>query len=70
MNEDIIKGKWNEVKGKLKQQWAQLNDDDIQKMKGTQEELRGLLQQKCGFEKERAEKEIQEFIKKNNLTNR
>lgn len=65
MNKDIIKGNWKEVKGKLKQQWGKLTDDNIAKMNGTTEELEGLLQQSYGYEKDRAKKEINDFIDHN-----
>lgn len=65
MNQDIISGKWHEVKGKLKQQWANFTDDDIEKMQGTHEALQGLLQKKYGYQKDAAEKEIDNFIKTN-----
>ena len=67
MNPDIIKGHWHEIKGKLKQQWGDLTDDDISKLHGSQEELEGLLQKKYGYKKDRIEKEIDEFIKQNRL---
>jgi uncharacterized protein YjbJ (UPF0337 family) len=65
MNKDIIQGKWNELKGKVKQQWGKLTDDDLAQLKGTQEELSGLLQQKYGHKKEEAEKIICDFFNKN-----
>lgn len=64
MNEDIIKGKWHEIKGRLKQQWAKVTDDEIAQMKGSFEELQGVIQQKYGYQKEQAHKEIQDFIDK------
>jgi uncharacterized protein YjbJ (UPF0337 family) len=67
MNQDIIKGNWNEIKGKLKQQWGELTDDDIRKMEGSHEELQGILQKNCGYQKEKAQKYIDAFIKQNNL---
>lgn len=65
MNSDIVKGKWHEVKGKLKQQWGKLTDDDIEKMQGSYEELSGRLQKKYGYQKDQCEKEIKSFIDKN-----
>lgn len=65
MNKDIIKGHWLEVKGKLKQQWAKLTDDDIAEMEGNQDELMGRLQKHYGFEKDHAHEEINKFLKKN-----
>jgi uncharacterized protein YjbJ (UPF0337 family) len=62
MNKDIIKGKWKEIKGQLKQQWGDLTDDDISKMEGNYEELEGLLQKKYGYKREEAAKEIETFV--------
>lgn len=65
MNKEIIKGKWKELKGHVKQQWAELTDDDILKIEGNADELSGLLQKKYGYAKDRAEKEIDAFVEKN-----
>lgn len=66
MNIDTIKGRWHEIKGKVKQQWGKLTDDEISKMKGSTEELTGALQKAYGYEKDKAQKEIKKFIKTNN----
>ncbi|MFN0047972.1 MAG: CsbD family protein [Cytophagales bacterium] len=47
-----IKGNWNEMKGKLKQKYAQLTDDDLMFAEGKEDELMGRLQQKLGSTKE------------------
>lgn len=47
-----IKGQWNEVKGKLKQKWAQLTDDDLLFEAGKEDELFGRIQQRTGESKE------------------
>jgi uncharacterized protein YjbJ (UPF0337 family) len=52
MNTLTIKGNWNEIAGKLKQQFAQLTDDDLLFKEGKEEELMGRLQQKLGKTKE------------------
>jgi len=62
MNEDIIKGRWKEVKGKVKQQWSKLTDDQIGQMSGSYIELEGLLQKNYGYQKDQAKKEIDAFI--------
>jgi uncharacterized protein YjbJ (UPF0337 family) len=54
-----FKGSWNEVKGKLKQKYAQLTDDDLAFVEGKDEELLGRLQQKLGKSKEDLRKEIE-----------
>lgn len=63
MNNDIIQGKWQEVKGKLTKQWGKITDDDIVKMRGSHEELQGILQQRYGYQKEKCEEEINSFLK-------
>jgi uncharacterized protein YjbJ (UPF0337 family) len=67
MNQDTVKGHWKEIKGKLKQQWGNLTDDDIARLNGSREELEGLLQQRYGYERDRIEKEIDNFLDKNRL---
>jgi uncharacterized protein YjbJ (UPF0337 family) len=52
MNTLIIKGNWHEIAGKLKQQYANLTDDDLLFKEGKQEEMMGRLQQKLGTTKE------------------
>jgi uncharacterized protein YjbJ (UPF0337 family) len=54
-----LKGSWNEVKGKLKQKYAQLTDDDLTFAEGKDEELLGRLQQKLGKSKEDLRREIE-----------
>jgi len=54
-----FKGSWNEVKGKLKQKYAQLTDDDLTFAEGKDEELLGRLQQKLGKSKEDLRQEIE-----------
>jgi uncharacterized protein YjbJ (UPF0337 family) len=56
-----IKGNWNELKGKLKQKYAQLTDDDLTFAEGKEEELLGRLQQRLGKKKEEIRREIEEF---------
>lgn len=65
MNVEIIKGQWHVIKGKLKEQWGKLTDDEIVQMEGTAEELAGALQKAYGYDKEEAKKEIKKFIDQN-----
>jgi len=60
MNKLIIKGNWNETAGKLKQQFANLTDDDLLLVEGKEEEFLGRLQKKLGKTKE----EVQKIISK------
>lgn len=63
MNKDILKGKWKEAKGQVKAKWGKLTDDDLAEVKGNREALLGKLQTRYGYEKARAEKELEAFEK-------
>jgi uncharacterized protein YjbJ (UPF0337 family) len=54
-----VKGAWNEVKGKLKQKYGELTDDDLKFAEGKEDELYGRLQQRLGKSKEELRKEIE-----------
>ena len=56
-----LKGGWNEVKGKLKQKYGQLTDDDLTFVQGKDDELLGRLQQKLGKSKEELRREIEKL---------
>ena len=59
MNKLTIEGNWNEIKGKLKQKYGSLTDDDLTFAKGKEEELYGRLQQKLGKTKDEIKREIE-----------
>jgi uncharacterized protein YjbJ (UPF0337 family) len=59
MNELTLKGNWNEIKGKLKQKYADLTDDDLLYAEGKEDELYGKLQQKLGKTKEELKRELE-----------
>jgi uncharacterized protein YjbJ (UPF0337 family) len=61
MNEDIIKGKWTQIKGSLKSKWGKLTDDDLDRIDGNHQYLVGKLQERYGWQKEQAEREIRDF---------
>lgn len=56
-----VKGSWNEMKGKLKQKYGQLTDDDLTFAEGKEDEFYGRLQQKLGKTKEEIRREIEEL---------
>jgi uncharacterized protein YjbJ (UPF0337 family) len=64
MNWDQLEGNWTKAKGKLRQQWGKLTDDDVDVINGKREELAGRLQARYGYQKEQAEKAIDEWMKK------
>ena len=62
MNWDRIEGNWKEIKGKAKQQWGKLTDDELDVSAGRREELEGLLQNRYGYAKDKAKSEIDSWI--------
>jgi uncharacterized protein YjbJ (UPF0337 family) len=62
MNWDQIEGKWREITGAVKERWGKLTDDDLDVIQGKRDQLAGRLQQRYGYAKERAEKEIDDFL--------
>jgi len=63
MNQDIIQGKWKQLKGSLKAQWSKLTNDDLDRLEGNHDYLVGKLQERYGYAKDRAEQEIRDFTR-------
>ena len=63
MNEDQVAGQWNLIKGKAKERWGRLTDDDLDVVDGKLDQLVGQVQKAYGLERERAQKHVDEFIK-------
>jgi len=66
MNWDIIEGKWSQFKGEAQAQWGKLTNDDLDVIAGNQEKLIGRLQERYGYNKDRAEKAVEEWQSKVN----
>lgn len=62
MNEEQFKGRWNEIKGKVKERWGRLTDNEITEINGRRDQLLGYIQTKYGIAKERAELELSRFM--------
>ena len=62
MNLDQFEGKWEQLKGQVKQKWGKFTDDDITVIKGKKDEMIGKLKERYGYDKEQAEKELSSFI--------
>lgn len=63
-NKDVLEGKWKELRGRVRQQWGKLTDDELDRISGRYDELTGLVQQKYGYTVEKARDEVDQFIKK------
>ena len=61
MNKLSFRGNWNEIKGKLKQKYANLTDDDLTFIEGKEDELPGRLQQRTGRTREQLREEIEKL---------
>ena len=62
MNEDILKGKWQEIKGRVKEKWGKLTDNDLGEIEGKGEKLLGLLQKKYGYIRDKSELEYKDSV--------
>ncbi|MET4579781.1 CsbD family protein [Ottowia thiooxydans] len=65
MNEDRVKGNWLQFKGKVKEQWGKLTDDDLDVIAGKRDQFLGKLQERQGIAKDVAEKELSDWESRN-----
>jgi len=63
MNWDQIRGNWKQAKGKIKEKWGKLTDDDLVSAAGQRDQLAGLIQERYGYAKDQAEKEVDDFVR-------
>jgi uncharacterized protein YjbJ (UPF0337 family) len=68
MNRDVLEGQWKQIKGKVKQQWGRLTDDELDMINGRYDELAGLIQERYGYSREEAVNELDMFL--NNMDRR
>lgn len=61
MNQDEAAGKWKQFKGKIKEKWGKLTDDDLKTLGGNRDQLLGKVQERYGIAKEEAERQIRDF---------
>ncbi|MFT3761148.1 MAG: CsbD family protein [Pseudoxanthomonas sp.] len=61
MNQDIIAGNWKQLKGMIQARWGDLTDDDFKVAEGNAEYLAGKLQERYGWDRDRARDEVREF---------
>jgi uncharacterized protein YjbJ (UPF0337 family) len=63
MNQDVLKGKWMQLKGEIKRQWGKLTDDDLDQIEGSSEKLVGKLQERYGYAREKAQEEYDRWTR-------
>jgi uncharacterized protein YjbJ (UPF0337 family) len=66
MNKDTIQGNFTQLKGKIKQQWGKLTDDEIDELEGHADILAGKLQERYGLASDEAERQAKDFRTRNN----
>ncbi len=62
MNNDILAGKWKQLKGRIQEKWGELTNDEVDQIQGKQEVLVGKLQEKYGYTRQEAEDEVNDFL--------
>jgi len=65
VNWDIIEGNWKQAKGKVKQQWGKLTNDDLEMVSGKRDQLVGIIQESYGMARDEAERQVQEWEARN-----
>jgi uncharacterized protein YjbJ (UPF0337 family) len=62
MDADVLKGKWKQLRGEVKRQWGRLTNDDLDKAEGRRDKMVGVIQERYGYTKDRAEREVDDFL--------
>ncbi|WP_077967199.1 CsbD family protein [Ensifer adhaerens] len=62
MDWDRVEGNWKQFKGKIKEQWGKLTDDDLDQIAGKRDQLEGKIQERYGLEKDRARQDIDDWF--------
>lgn len=62
MNWDQVEGNWKQMSGKIRERWGRLTDDEVERAKGSEDQLVGTVQAKYGLTKEKAREQVNEFL--------
>ena len=62
MDSDRFEGKWKQIKGKAREEWGKLTDDDVDQVEGNREQLEGKLQERYGKAKDDVRKEVDAWL--------
>jgi uncharacterized protein YjbJ (UPF0337 family) len=63
MNEDTLKGQWTQLKGKVREKWGKLTNDDIEQIQGKGQQLVGKIQERYGIARDEAQRQYDEWLK-------
>lgn len=66
MNEEILRGKWNDIKGEIRSQWGKMTDDELERSSGNFTSLVGLIQQRYGAKKEEVQEKLESIVERFN----
>ena len=58
MNDDVLKGRWTQLKGRIREKWGKLTDDDLDQVQGRSEQLVGKVQERYGLAKDEAQRQV------------
>jgi uncharacterized protein YjbJ (UPF0337 family) len=70
MNSDQIEGTWKQVKGKMREKWGKLTDNDWEQVAGKKDQLLGKLQERYGYTREQSEREYDDWERANNAASK
>ena len=62
LNQDVLAGKWKQARGQVRQWWGKLTDNNLERIHGRIDQLIGVVQERYGYTRERAEKEVEKFM--------
>ena len=65
MNKDRLRGQWKQIKGKLRERWGKLTDDDLDVIAGRREQLLGRIQERHGIARDEADRQVKDFERRN-----
>ena len=68
MDWNRVEGNWKDMKGKIKEKWGKLTDDDLTVINGKREQLEGRIQQRYGYAKDQAKKDVDAWSEVDPLT--
>ena len=62
LNQDVLAGKWKQARGKVKQWWGKLTDNDLDRISGRADQLVGVVQERYSYTREQAQQEVAKFL--------